>query len=88
MIELVPGSVLMDCEMQLMLNIRPAEEIDLRDWAIVIVKDLNLVAKFILNCFDPMGMNHSWGNGGIVVATWDETKLNRFLIAFSFLNSI
>ena len=80
------GNWFVDSKMLLMLNVGPSKEIDDWDWAIVIVNDLNLVTELILNCFDPVRMDHTWGNRGIVRTIWDKTKLNRFLIALRIFN--
>ena len=51
---------LVNFEMLLMLEFRPTKKVNLRNDTVMVVKDLNLVAKFLLNGLDPMSMNNPW----------------------------
>ena len=79
---------LVNFEMLLMLEFRPTKKVNLRNDTVMVVKDLNLVAKFLLNGLDPMSMNNPWWHYGSCVATWDKRELDGLMVFSSRWESL
>ena len=77
----------MNGEMLLMLDVRPTEEINLGDDAIVVIENLDAITEFILNGFDPMQVNHTWRDYCRSSTVWDEAKPDRLFLVLSIFQA-